>query len=414
MHLPTVLKRSEVIVDNGRVESSIRYTPDTPRVVIAVGGNTFSRGLTLEGLVVSYFIRRVGAYDTLLQMGRWFGYRRGYEDLPRIWMTNELQEQFLFLAGIEEEIRQDIRRLEKEQKTPLDLAIRVRTHPMLTITARNKMRMAKLASASFSDRTLQSFLFCHDDADWLQSNLEAARTLGARVQASVKPARHGRYLASKVSVSIVLEFLRSYAFHADHAELRTELLEAYINKENEKGSLHQWNIAWIGQSKRQDALGTVDLGFGVELNCISRTRFKMTSPCNIKALISKADRTVDLTNVTNALTDKEIIDARNAQAGEVGLLLLYPISRHSTPEPRSGWKLVLCRTCDRNHHVPTEGAAVRHPLEAVDEVIGVALVFPKSKWEEANYMANDIADLFSPEEVEEGELVPDDSAELDK
>ena len=65
-------------------------TPD-PITAIAVGGNTLSRGLTLEGLVVSYFVRSVNAYDTLLQMGRWFGYREGYADLPRIWMTDELE-----------------------------------------------------------------------------------------------------------------------------------------------------------------------------------------------------------------------------------------------------------------------------------------------------------------------------------
>ena len=412
--LPEVLKRAEVVVDNGRVESTLKYAPDKIRVVIAVGGNTFSRGLTLEGLIVSYYIRRAGAYDTLLQMGRWFGFRNGYEDLPRIWMTNELQKQFHFLASIEEEIRQEIRRLEIEQKTPLDLAIRVRTHPKLTITARNKMQMAKLASASFSERMLQSFLFCHDDADWLKSNLLAAKALGKHAQSSAKKIRDGHYLATQVAASSVLEFIRKYRFHPDHTELRADLLEKYIRKENEKGSLLQWNVAWLGQSNRQEKLGVMDLGFGAKLNSVSRSRFKMTSPCNIKVLMSKADRIVDLTGISGSATDNEIIDARNEQLGRIGLLLLYPISRYSTPEARVDRKLDYCKTCGHTHQVPKVGTAIRHPLEAADDVVGVALVFPKSKWAEANYMANDLAELFDPEQIEDGELVPDEVSELDK
>ena len=74
-------------------EERLDYTQG-PGVFIVVGGNILSRGLTLEGLVTSFFIRTSSAYDTLLQMGRWFGYRRGYGDLPRIWMTDELKGYF--------------------------------------------------------------------------------------------------------------------------------------------------------------------------------------------------------------------------------------------------------------------------------------------------------------------------------
>jgi hypothetical protein len=412
-HLPAVLARAEVVVDNG-FESTLQYTHDSPKVVIAVGGNTFSRGRTLEGLVVSYYIRHAGAYDTLLQMGRWFGYRQGYEDLPRIWMTNELQEQFLFLAGIEEEIRQDIRRLEKEQKTPLDLAIRVRTHPRLMITARNKMGTARLTSASFSDRTLQSFLFSHDDEDWLESNLNATKTLGAHIGASAMPIGSGHYLKTQVEVSHILDFLRHYQFHPDHAELRTDLLEKYVLGENDRGSLRQWNVAWLGQTDEQSHLKTMDLGLEGRLNCISRTRYRMTTPCNIKSLISKTDRVVDLHNKPAFATDEQIVDARNGEADGVGLLLLYPISKNSTPEAGKKLMLAKCKTCGRKHQVPIEGAALRHPLQAVGDVVGAALVFPRSSGTDADYMAANLETLFEPEQVEDGELIPDDSVDLEK
>ncbi|NWO07330.1 MAG: hypothetical protein HLX50_17055 [Alteromonadaceae bacterium] len=77
----------KVIVDNSRSEERLEYTDDVPATVIVIGANTLARGLTLEGLVCSYFVRNATAYDTLLQMGRCFGFRNGYEDLPRIWLT---------------------------------------------------------------------------------------------------------------------------------------------------------------------------------------------------------------------------------------------------------------------------------------------------------------------------------------
>ena len=96
--LVDVLDEVRVVVDNGISSDRLDYGRRTDsgrpltETVIAVGGGTLSRGLTLEGLLVSYFTRTSNTYDTLLQMGRWFGYRPGYEDLPRIWMTRDLAE----------------------------------------------------------------------------------------------------------------------------------------------------------------------------------------------------------------------------------------------------------------------------------------------------------------------------------
>jgi hypothetical protein len=113
------------------------------RRVIAVGGLTLSRGLTLEGLCVSYFYRNSKAYDTLLQMGRWFGYRPGYEDLCRIWMDPDVQEWFSHVANVVGELRLDIRRMHANRQPPSRFGMKVRSHPdALTVTALNKMRNA--------------------------------------------------------------------------------------------------------------------------------------------------------------------------------------------------------------------------------------------------------------------------------
>ena len=177
-----VLRRCEVVIDNSDEDAELRLVypkkgKGPTKVYIGIGGNTLSRGLTLEGLIVSYFIRVASNYDTLLQMGRWFGYRRGYEDLPRVWMTRQLETYFLFLAGVEEEIRQDINRLEDEGRSPLDFAIRVQTHPRLQVTARNKRGTARPTALSFGNTREQSFYFRNTDEQWLTDNLTAGRDL---------------------------------------------------------------------------------------------------------------------------------------------------------------------------------------------------------------------------------------------
>lgn len=114
------------------------------RTVIAVGGIGLSRGLTLEGLTTSYFLRNSVMYDTLMQMGRWFGYRDGYNDLCRVFMTPTASSWYAHVAVVMEELRSDFRVMEKAKLTPRDFGLRVRSHPAaLIVTARNKMRSAR-------------------------------------------------------------------------------------------------------------------------------------------------------------------------------------------------------------------------------------------------------------------------------
>jgi Z1 domain len=111
------------------------------RRVIAVGGLTLSRGLTLMGLSISYFKRDSKAYDTLLQMGRWFGYRPGYDDLCRVWMPAMVQDWFEHIGRVVTELRSDLLRMHASRQPPRRFGIRVKCHPdLLLITARNKMR----------------------------------------------------------------------------------------------------------------------------------------------------------------------------------------------------------------------------------------------------------------------------------
>lgn len=137
----TVNQKSD---ETEKLNYGVYKTSKKGRRVVAIGGLTLSRGLTLEGLCVSYFYRNSKAYDTLLQMGRWFGYRPGYDDLCRIWMDEEVIEWFEHIADVVAELRLDIRRMHANRQPPSRFGIRVRSHSTaLIVTALNKMRNAE-------------------------------------------------------------------------------------------------------------------------------------------------------------------------------------------------------------------------------------------------------------------------------
>lgn len=119
--------------------------------VIAVGGLGLSRGFTLEGLTTSYFLRNSIMYDTLLQMGRWFGFRKGYEDLCRLYMTTDAVDWYSHISNALDELRDEFRRMERQNSRPEDFGLKVRAHPdSLIVTARNKMRSGRTVRHSVS------------------------------------------------------------------------------------------------------------------------------------------------------------------------------------------------------------------------------------------------------------------------
>jgi hypothetical protein len=355
--LQVVLSATEIIVENSRSVLRLNYREDRRKLVIVVGGNTLSRGLTLEGLVVSFFIRTSSAYDTLLQMGRWFGYRPGYSDLPRIWMTKELNGYFHDLATVEQEIRYDIEVYEAEHKTPLDFGIRVRTHPQMAITSALKMGKAIDCEVSYKDERLQTINFKNRDAHWLGQNLKATKNLITSLIANGKAPKEidkSRHLFTDVSAARVVEFIRSYNFHPNSRHLRADLITEYIQGENDEGFLKSWNV--VVMSQEHDTTGPIDLGFG-NVPLITRSRLAhVIDHADIKALMSQIDWAADADLPSRELQSKSVAELKQLrQEHGRGALLIYPISKNSKP---SGTK------------------NTRIPMDAVEDVIGVGLVFP--------------------------------------
>ena len=132
---------------------------------IAVGGLSLSRGLTIEGLTVSYMYRNTRMYDTLMQMGRWFGYRPGYEDLCRVYLSRDSVNWYAHIADAAEELTQQVKRMRRDKLSPKDFGLYVRSHPdSLLITASNKMRSGQEVTVeqSFSGRLRESYIVSID------------------------------------------------------------------------------------------------------------------------------------------------------------------------------------------------------------------------------------------------------------
>ncbi|TQS26111.1 Z1 domain-containing protein [Microbispora sp. KK1-11] len=391
--LPGVLDDCRIVMDNSSSEDRLDYE-NGPVVAIAVGGNTLSRGLTLEGLSVSYFVRAVSAYDTLLQMGRWFGYRDGYADLPRIWMTTELSDWFRHLATVETEMRRDIDVYMTEDKNPLTFAVRLRTHPALRVTQAAKMKDAVKAASAYGGQRVQTRYF-RTDGQWLLDNQEAAKRLvGKAMQhASRYDARpeDGRFVFRNVPYDLVIEFLRKYHFHEKSMECDAKLLVGYIEKRVQSaGSLRRWNVAIVG-----NPTGNSDTAFefspGVAVHRIIRARLQTEEVgyADIKTLMSRRDAAIDLDGETSNLTEQEIKSERQKQLPNTGLLVLYPIDKVSTP--------------------PERKKQLRKPLNADEHVIGVGLVFPQPHGEDSTveWISADLSGV----EIEEEDLSPIEAEE---
>lgn len=375
--LPQVLDDVRVLVDNGSSEDRLDYrrTQDgepIPETVIAVGGGTLSRGLTLEGLVVSYFTRTSNTYDTLLQMGRWFGYRPGYEDLPRIWMQKYLADEFKFLALVEEEIRQDMHHMERMRVTPRELGLRVRAHPgRLAIVARNKMQHADLVRVSFEGQRLQTFLFHETDTHVIDANHRAVRGLisaGQSTTPAVLQPSAPRWSFADLPANLIIDFLTAYRFHPDQAGMRPDHMTGWIRRAA-PDSL--WNLVVIGSDKVRKhpdgsviELGEIDLGLSQPIPCVNRAPLVDPSvgTANIKALLSHNDWFADLgPSAARGLGDaaQDPRQVRRAQCEGRGLVIIYPVSKNSVPMG------------------PARRTNSRRNMAAADHLVGVGVIFPE-------------------------------------
>jgi hypothetical protein len=258
-----VFELLRVSLINGKAVDVLSYETHkaTGLHVIAIGGDKLSRGLTLEGLTVSYFLRSSRMYDTLMQMGRWFGYRPAYEDLCRLYLTEELAEWYGHITYASEELRQEFDRMVLVGGSPDDYGLRIRSHPVLAITGRLRPGTPELLTSLSATPFEPTVLLCGADPvrrNWLLTH-SFVRDLGGFDNSPVRPddgplvrnsrgSWPGAVLWRGVPGTSVLDFLSRFSF-AEEQLVRTppSAVRAYVADRISVGELVDWTVVVLGK-----------------------------------------------------------------------------------------------------------------------------------------------------------------------
>lgn len=298
--LPDVVSDIEVRMINGTAKDALDYAEHegTGLKVIAIGGDKLSRGLTLEGLCVSYFLRASRMYDTLMQMGRWFGYRPDYLDVSRLYTTGELAEWFGHIADAAEELRDEFDLMAASGATPREYGLKVQSHPVLMVTSRLKMRSAQTLMLSFSGRILET-VSLYRDPGVLDRNFKATTRLVSglgqpeRDPVRVRNAREqwkGSYVWEDVPSADIVDFLHEYKTHPEAHKVNSQLIAEYIQSMVDRGELTNWTVVLIGGGEgRQHPIAD-----GVTVYMSKRKADAHEDRYSIGRLVSPRDEAIDL------------------------------------------------------------------------------------------------------------------------
>ena len=310
--------------------------------VIAVGGDKLSRGLTFEGLSISYFLRPSKMYDTLMQMGRWFGYRPGYLDLCRLFTPSDLADWYKHIAFAAEELRQEFELMVDTNQTPRDYGLRVRSHPNgLWITSMVKMREAQTLTVSYDGRICETTIF-QKDRKITEQNIAATNRLLVSLP---KISSTGSLVWSGVQAQQVISFLRDYRTHPHAPKVNSALLAHYISRKSAVGFLDNWTVVLISSDKEN--LKSTELHYPVNLiqradetgdDSLKYTVQRLLSPTDEKYGLSESAIEEALNETRTAWAgrapEKRAKDEPKEPSGpalrkqrplQEGLLLLYPL-----------------------------------------------------------------------------------------
>ena len=252
-HLLPAVEKIKVKVINGLAKDALDYYENREQgvSVITIGGAKLSRGLTLEGLSVSYFQRSTMMYDTLMQMGRWFGYRPGYEDLCRLYITKEMSFLYREIAMATEELYNQFEEMRIEGRTPKEFGLRVAQSPEnLLVTARVKMRSTtkvklSYAGANPSYRSLK--------ITSVEKSIEATKKLVQWASSVSKPDSTSAapvHLYREMPVDGVVSFLKDFPAYPGITTADPRLLTEYIEACNVVGDLTSWSIGIISIAEK--------------------------------------------------------------------------------------------------------------------------------------------------------------------
>lgn len=393
-----LIRNKEIIVYsvNGESTDVLIYKNHIgkPFNVIVIGGDKLSRGLTLEGLTVSYFTRSSSTYDTLMQMGRWFGFRPGYLDACRLFTTDDLYSKFSHISMATEDLASQFNFMNNMVQTPKEFGLRVATHPLLEITSRNKMRTGKEVKLDFSGKLTQTRVFDIDGSVY-DRNFEAVENLlnainncrvtkdqYKRILNRDSPGNH--YFWMDVPAYNIVNFFENYESSKTATRAKSINIAGYIKALNFNGvgGVKNWTVCLINvECKNSPSFEIAGLKVGGGIYRSDGAIILNSKTCSIRTMTSKDHEYYDYSaeelkmvkelkksppkSNNNSKTINEYIRIKT-RPFEKGLLLLYPIGDAGTLTQNKG-----------SHKTP----------------FGFAVVFPdrKGKGDLKSYRMNDVA-----------------------
>ena len=242
-----------------------------PKKYIAIGGNRLSRGFTLEGLTINYFLRVTDSADTLMQMGRWFGYRIGYLDCCKLFTIRENIEKFNEASLIMEDLEIKFEQLAKlPDKTPKDFTIWIRNNPdIIKLTRVNFLRNLKIMSLDFAGRIQQSSQFSLE-RQRIVDTCNSFRNLskGLVWEKQWDKYEKGGFVIHNTDQAGLMRFL-DFAEMEGNTMLNLNIvgLRGYLDECKKKGKLTKWIIAVKHSGEDGDGSLTFNdsLGLGIEI-----------------------------------------------------------------------------------------------------------------------------------------------------
>ncbi|PCN43648.1 endonuclease [Brevibacillus laterosporus] len=340
-----VIDKILIMEINGNSEDALSYHKykDEGLNVIAVGGDKLSRGLTLEGLSITYYYRNTLMYDTLMQMGRWFGYRTGYMDLCRVYTSNIIAEYFEHLAEAMVELRLEFERLSKMKVTPQEYAIKMLSHPKMLLTSRLKMKTAVPIVLNYHGKMQQTRLFDKDE-NFYVGNMLATTNLINRISHEnfltddFGSGKTNYHMAKNVDVKIILDFLKEYKTSKRAETVDSNLLRNFIMSANQRNELINWTVTIVDgneNQKNKDEAFPVYLGEIKIKNAVTRGvnahkyKYRHNGKVDIGAIVAGNQEFVDLNcEDLKGIPDKD--QKRLKRPKENGMLLIYPLNPEVT------------------------------------------------------------------------------------
>lgn len=344
--------------------------------VIAIGGDKLSRGLTLEGLSVSYYLRASRMYDTLMQMGRWFGYRPGYVDLCRLFTSRELNEWFCHIALASDELRNEFDYMaDVAGSTPEQYALRVRTHPgVLQISASNKIRRAITVAISWAGRLVESYEF-QKNHDTIHTNLMATTEFITGLAGDPRTDASGNYLWFDVPAANIRQWLLKFRLSESLKAADPLNLVRFIDIQLANNELSSWRVAVMSKRITNNRIQIQKEDFNLDIGFYLRNFDERNSSDEVYYLkkshiISPRDEFIDLTpdEITRARQRTQELWRNKNKEGEPS----YPngeIVRKEIRHPQNPLLLI--------YFLDPIGAGLAQESEPI---VGYAISFPSSRF----------------------------------